>query len=496
MPIVSCPTKPLSRSLDVPISISRPQTEIATDMTMICFVTPWPSTPFFPDNNRVRYYSTLDAVLEDFDTSSQAYFAASAFFSRSERPNTMAIGAAVESPIAATLTGGVADMTKLTNLTDGSFAITVDGQEFEVTGITTDTSPVLAAIANAIDTAINAKGTATVKDGALVISSKTTGDESTISYATAASSGTDISALLMLTDTTAANKYDGYTPGTLADELNLIQTAARCAGRAIFGWVIDAKWRDTEDQKTVADYLAAQDPAYFSACTNAASAYNTADETNIAYYCKNKGYNGVSVIYHDNPQVYPDMSYAALALSVNYALENSTLTMKFKQLDGIEPSPLTETQVSALAARNCNCYVLMGNTSRVIREGTQSADTWFTDSFVNLMNYKEELQVEVFNVFLRNKKVPYTTAGQDLLVSAAAKINNRYTRNGTFADREVETTDNESGVETLPATSISPTLVAQATTSERAARIAPPIAITCYEAGAFHSVSLTVTVYS
>lgn len=496
MPIVTCPTRPLSRNLDVPISISRPQTEIATDMTMICFVTPWTSTPFYPDNNRVRFYSTLDAVLEDFDTNSQAYFAANAFFSRSERPNTMAIGAVVESPIAAMLTGGVVDTSKLINITDGAFNVSIDGEQIKITGITTDTSPELSAIADTITTGLSSKGTAKVVDGAIVITSATTGDSSTISYATLGDSGTDLSALLMLTQATAANKYDGYTPGTLADELALIQTAARCAGRAIFGWVLDAKWRDTEAQKLVADYLNAQDPAYFSACTNSEKAFDTSDTNNIAYYCKDKGYNGVSVIYHNNAQVYPDMSYAALALSVNYAQQNSTLTMKFKQLDGIEPSPLTETQVSALAARNCNCYVLMGNTSRVIREGVQSADTWFTDSFVNLMNYKEELQVEVFNVFLRNKKVPYTTAGQDLLVSAAAKINRRYVRNGTFADREVETDANESGVETLPATSIEPTLVAQATTSERAARIAPPIAITCYEAGAFHSVSLTVTVYN
>ena len=202
------------------------------------------------------------------------------------------------------------------------------------------------------------------------------------------------------------------------------------------------------------------------------------------------------MFYHNNPQVYPDVSYAALALSVNYALENSTLTMKFKQLTGIETVPLTETQLSALASRRINTYVSMGNSSSVVREGVQSADSWFTDSHVNLSNYKEELQVEVFNVFMRNKKVPYTAAGQDLLVSAATKINSRYTKNGTFADREEETTDNETGYTTLPATTIIPAPVYSATTSERANRIAPPISIVAYEAGAFHSVAIDVTVYN
>ena len=33
----------------------------------------------------------------------------------------------------------------------------------------------------------------------------------------------------------------------------------------------------------------------------------------------NSGYRRTFTFYHDNPQVYPEMSYLALALSVNYA---------------------------------------------------------------------------------------------------------------------------------------------------------------------------------
>ena len=53
MPVspVVCPKEPLSRDLDVSVSISRPITEIATDMTMICFVTP--DVEFSAGNGRV-----------------------------------------------------------------------------------------------------------------------------------------------------------------------------------------------------------------------------------------------------------------------------------------------------------------------------------------------------------------------------------------------------------------------------------------------------------
>ena len=366
-----------------------------------------------------------------------------------------------------------------------------------VSGLSFDGTPTIAEVAEVLNTALASKGVTVAASGnALRLVTAQAGDGASLGYAAAPSSGTDVSALLGLTSARAASNIPGYTPGDLVSEIGLIQTAARCSGNAVYGWAIDAQYRDTDEQKAVADWAEGQSPAIFGACTNAPNAYDTANTTNIGYYAMNSGYRRTFTFYHDNPQVYPEMSYLALALSVNYALNNSTLTMKFKQLPGISTVPLTETQLAALESRRINTYVSIGNTSSVIREGVQAASDWFTDSLVNLDNYKEELQVEVYNVFLRNKKVPYTQAGQNLLVSAAAKINRRYTDNGTFAPRDVESDNTETGYDTLPATSITPASVAGATMSERAARIAPPIAITAYEAGAFHSVAIAVSVYN
>ena len=612
MPVVSCAKTSLPRSLDVPVSLSRSVAETATDMTMMCFVTPGVAFP--PGNNRVQFFSTFDAVQGAVPENSEAIFAAQAFFNRSDRPQTMCIGRVFTNPTNGTLVSGpitlsnlasvqngftisvgdasytVANMTfglnptmadvtrqlntqmsafantvanadgesltittktvgdgsdisyagtpteftdvstllkltsttgasiaegqastpaKLTsgeivladlyNVTDGAMTLVMNGATVNLYGLnfaTYGSSLTLNEVVQILTAAIGSNGLVEVSGQSIVISTSQQGADVTIGYASSASSITDLSAILALTQSTAASRIDGYTPGGLVSEVTLIQTAARCAGRSVFAWTLDRQYRDTQDQKDFADWAEAQDQAYFSACTNSVQAYNTADTTNIGFYAHNKGYIKTSVMYHNNPQVYPDVSYAALALSVNYALENSTLTMKFKQLTGIETVPLTETQLSSLKARRINTYVYMGNSSSVVREGVQSADSWFTDSHVNLSNYKEELQVEVFNVFMRNKKVKYTSAGQDLLVSAAAKINNRYIRNGTFADREEETTDNETGYTTLPACTITPAPIYSATTSERANRVAPPIAIVAYEAGAFHSVAIDVTVYN
>ena len=613
MPVVSCAKTSLPRSLDVPVSLSRSVAETATDMTMMCFVTPGVAFP--PGNDRVQFFSTFEAVQGAVPENSEAIFAAQAFFNRSDRPQTMCIGRVFTAPTNGALVSGsitlsnlasvqnggftisvgdtyytvanltfglnptMADVTRqlnaqmsafantvanadgksvtittnatgdgadisyagtpteftdvspllkltsatgasiaegqastpakltsgeitladLYNVTDGAMTLVMNGATVNLYGLNFDTygsSLTLNEVAQILTAAIGSNGLVEVSGQSIVISTNQKGEGVTIGYASSASSITDLSAILALTQSTAASRIDGYTPGGLVSEVALIQTAARCAGRSVFAWTLDRQYRDTQDQKDFADWAEAQDQAYFSACTNSVQAYNTEDTTNIGFYAHNKGYIKTSVMYHNNPQVYPDVSYAALALSVNYALENSTLTMKFKQLTGIETVPLTETQLSSLKARRINTYVSMGNSSSVVREGVQSADSWFTDSHVNLSNYKEELQVEVFNVFMRNKKVKYTSAGQDLLVSAAAKINNRYIRNGTFADREEETTDNETGYTTLPACTITPAPIYSATTSERANRVAPPIAIVAYEAGAFHSVAIDVTVYN
>lgn len=496
MPIspVVCPKQPLTRDIDVSVTISRPEAEIATDMTLICFCTP---NVEFSDGgtDRVRYFSSFDALAKEIPANSPAYWAGNAFFAQNERPTTLAVAQVFTVPTSAVLRGGAVTLASLKNITDGSFNMTVNETEVEVRGLDFSSVSTLAEVAALVGSKLTEVQVSVGTDG-LIVKTNTSGDGAVLSYATPSGDGTDVSEVLALSEALAASNTVGYTPGDLVSELAIIATASRCNGSPVYGWIIDAQYRDTMDQMSVSDWVEARDPAIFIACTNSPQAYNTGDTGNIGYYCYNKGYKRTGVIYHNNPQVYPDMSYLACALSVDYAAEASAITLKFKQLDGIEPSPLTETQLNALTSRNINCYTYIGNSARTVREGTQALDTWFTDSLVNLDNFKEELQVEVYNVFLRNKKIPYTTAGQNLLVSAATKICKRYVTNGTFAARDEETNGNETGFETKPAYAISPASISGATASDRAARLAPPISIVCYEAGAFHKVSLNVSVYN
>lgn len=498
-------TQSLPRSLDVQISLSVPQTESRTDLSTLCLVAE--NIGLLPNANRIRFYSTLAAVTTDYGTSGEAYKAASAFFSQTPRANTMAIAEVWLTAQPAMLASSpltAADITALAAITNGTFDLVYDKgtgattQHFTAmnfTGVTT-----IEGVATVIDGATGADLACAVKtlpggSKILAITTGATGTGKTIGFATAAGSGTDISALANLTLASGGQVMNGYTPTDIASELDNVAAAANANGRNIYGWCLEAGLRDATTQATAAAWALAR-TAIMPLVTNDLNALDPAYITDIGYVLKAAGNRRAVAIYHDNPARYPDVSILAYMLSVNYQLQDSTVTAKFKDLPGIETVILTETQWSALQAKGYNTFTLVGNQARTYRDGTTESSTYYMDTTINLDNFVEDLSVNVYNVFLRNGKIPYTRKGQLMLVDACSDTGNQYVYNGTFADREVVDSTKKSGVATVPAVQVIPTPIAQASSADRAARIAPPIQMIVQEAGAIHSVAVNVEVVS
>ena len=130
------------------------------------------------------------------------------------------------------------------------------------------------------------------------------------------------------------------------------------------------------------------------------------------------------------------------------------------------------------------------------REGATESAAYFMDDTINLDNFVEDLSVAVYNVFLMNKKVPYTTKGQLMLVDACINVGNQYIYNGTFADRLIADPTVKSGVSTVQAVQVIPTPIQNMSAAQIASRIGPPIDILGQLAGAIHSVAIAVEVVS
>lgn len=507
MPYVSADTS-LPRTLDVTISMSTFQTEERTDLSILCLACE--NLGLLPDANRVRFYSSIEAVELDYDSGSEAHFGATAFFSQSPRAKTMAIGEVFTSDlpgmlVAAALTD--ADITAIELITDGSMDIVYDiggsGTEtVNLTGLDFSGVTTVEEIAAVIDSEFGSDAdlvceVKTLPDGEqlITISTVLTGDDLSVSFPTDPETGTFIGTVLNLTEAAGGTELAGHTYVDIADELSSIQNAAATVDKFIYGWCLGASLRVVAIQEVAAVWALAR-TAMMPLVSNdplALSVSFTEDLGTVVAATSNKR---APCIYHDNAQSYPDVSILAYMLHVNYRSKDSTVTAKFKQLPGIETVQLTETQWTTLQSKGYNTYTAIGVSSQTYRDGTTQDTSLYMDTVINLDNFEEDLSVNVYNVFLRNKKIPYTRLGQLLLVDACKDTGDQYTFNGTFAAREIEDTTVKSGTSITPAVQVIPTSISQSSASDRTARIAPPIQMIVQEAGAMHEIAINVEVVS
>lgn len=482
-------------SFDVNVVLSKAQVAVGKDMTTICFCTP---NVDFLHGDRVKTYLTADSFNKITTAGSSVYWAGQAFFSKTKRPRQIAVGKIYTSNQPAYLLSGGLTLGDLTSITTGAMKITIDGTSRTLSSLNFSSATSVSDVAGVINTALSTNGTCTVYDGNIIIKSATTGAESSISYASSPDSGTDVSALLGLTEDKGASLADGYVAGSIAEEMQAIADAGTRAGLFFYGWAIDAEYRDTEDQVAAANWINARS---YRACgamaTNNANAYNPASTANNGYKATEQGLAAINYTYDDNSQVYPEISYLANFLAVDYNSENQAIAGKYKDADGIAAVnfPDIETNVQTLNARRINTITgVIGQTIKFFREGVQSSSAWSTDGWVNVCNFISELEIEILNVFLRNKKVPYTLDGQNLLIAAASKICNKYKRNGSFADGTEEDSTSETGYKVIPAFDIQIQELSATTAAQRAAHIGTPLTITVNDAGWMGSITINVDV--
>ncbi len=505
--IINLANASLPRSLDVNVTVTKPQAESTTDLSVPVFVQ---STGGFDFGAaRIGFYSTYASVAADTRVSPAGLAAARDFFAQPRRAAKMAVAQAFSTPQRGRVTTGpvTGSLASFAAVANASFAVTIDAVSNDVTGVNLTGAASFTAIAALLQTAIRAEtgpgftlATVTYNTSTqqFVISSGTTGTGSLVSVLAPVNPavGTDISGPAFLNGLTGtAVAQVGYTPTGFTGELDLIATAARAGGSFVYGFAIDAAYRDTASQDEMAAWAQANGRVT-ALVTNSPLAWDPSSTTDLGPEVKTLGLYRAWAIYHDNAAYYPDMALLALMLSVNYAQFNSTITAKFKDLVGIPLVNVTETQWFTLEGKGYNTFTLTGNTARVFREGTTGNAAWFIDDVVNLDNFVEELQVNVYNVFLRNGKVPYTTVGQALLQDAISQTCERYEFNGTIAPRDVLDTTEASGFRTVPAYVITPTPIAQMSASDRAQRIGPPFVVDLYLAGAIHSIAINVNAYS
>lgn len=467
---------------------------------------------------RIRQYSSLSAIATDFGTSAPEYLAASAFYSQSPQPSTCFVGVWAAQATSgllrcAALSTAQQAISNFTSITAGSCQFTINGSVVTLSGMNFSAVTNLNGVANVISTALGSHGNCGWNQtyNQFTITSSTTGTSSTVSFGSSTGSGTDIHSLIGSDDGQGGYAVAGLAAETIESAVStLISTSNAWYGLVIapLGYAVAAA-----DLVNVATIIEAASPRRLFVITSSdVNCYNSASTTDVAYLIQAGGYNHTAVQFSTagngtlNP--YAGASLFGLQASVNFTAQNSTITLMYKNEPSIVAETLTETQASALAAKNCNVFVNYSSPTTsptaIVQFGKVGSGQYI-DTIVGTDWLQNALQTALFNVlYTTATKVPQTDKGVGLLVNAAETIMSSSVYNalmapGTWTGPNFGSTANGNPLLATGATLSKGYLIyvapiATQTAAQRAARQAPVIQIAAKLGGAIHTASMVVSV--
>ena len=449
-------------------------------------------------DERLRHYTSIDGVAADHGTSSEAYKASVAFYSQSPAPTDLYIGKWAESATAGLLYGFALStsqqaLTNFTVVTSGGMKVTIDGTLKSVSSLDFSGATTLPGIAAIVTTALASSGTVTwdAVNKRFQVKSATTGTSSTVSFASAPTSGTDVSALLGLT---SGNTVGGIAAETMLDAVSILAAKSN----DWYGLAIAVASPADADILAVAAYIEAASPRkIFFVTVSDADTLSSTSTDDLASQLKALTLNRTAVQY-SSTSPYASVSLFARQASVNFAAQNSTITLMFKQEPTIAAETLTETQAATLKAKSVNVFVNYSNSKAIIQFGTMISGQQYIDSIVGLDWLQNDLQTALFNALYESEdKIPQSDAGANQLVNVAherleAAVNNGLIAGGVWnstgfgALKQGQTLPSGYYVFAAP--------VSQQSSADRAARKCPPLQIAAKLAGAIHEVSAVIRV--
>ena len=376
---------------------------------------------------RLRLYTDIDSVAEDFGTTAPEYLAAVAYFSADPAPDQCYIGRWAKTATSGTLKGrilGTADQNieLFKAITNGGFSVNIDGSPKTLSAIDLQNETNLNGVASKIQAALDSAGTCVWNGQQFVIQSLSTGATSTVTSV----SSTQLSQLMGLDSGTTS------VPGSAAETLLEAVTILADMSDDWYGLLPVA---ETDDQSLidVANFIAATSTSrIMGITTQETDVLNASSSTDIASGLKSQQNNRVFVQY-SSFSPYAACAAFGRAFTVNFNGQNTTITLKFKQETGIQPEILTATQANTLKAKNCNVFAQYSNDTAIIQEGVMSGG-WFFDERHGLDWLQNTIQTAIWNLlYTSTTKIPQTDAGVNRIVSVIESRLNQGVVNGLIA---------------------------------------------------------------
>lgn len=471
-----------------------------------------------PINERVRSYSSLSGMAEDFAVGSEPYEAGSIYFQQVPYPKNFMVGRWAKTVEDALLYGGThGALAAFQAIADGSLNIDVGltadydtnpVDTYQITGLDFSADASLAEVAETLQVALL---TAFGGNGFDIVSvtynatearfeiAITADDPNTIvslSYASAGGTGTDVSGLFGFTEALAAFKSSSTVVETIEDAL----TAIEAKDASFYFVTADTGINDTADSELISEWVAARiymycaDSADLATLTGADSVFKRLSDLEpsrtIGTWSRTEDYKGVSV--------------AGRLSSVNFNAANALITLKFKELPGtVADTDLSQTQAEQLAALAVNFYSERSGVKMYEEGYTFDKDVW-ADVRFGLDWLVNAAQVEVFNLLKSSpSRVPQTEEGMSAIKDALTLVCRQAVNNGLIAggtlspaltlDVKQSTGNSNFDGELSSGFLIYADPISTLSQADRAARKAPPVKIWLKGSGAIHFVDVIIT---
>ena len=612
---------PASRVVAITISLSPAAASYANLNTLLIVGT----SSVIDTEQRIRAYSSLTEVGQDFAVTTPEYLAAEDYFDQSPQPTNLLIGRWAGSPTHARLVGGILstadqEMTNWTSITEGSFAISIDDVPFNITGLNFSSETNLNGVASAIQTALQTAGAAppatptltAVSGGTLAAGTvyvKTTlvtatgqtlpstessivvtldqavqvsappstlgpdiigwnvyaadaagsevlqntsplvlgaaytidtlttgtasppttntattpgslaatclwtsydnfqfesglaGSNSALSFLSTVSPlvGTDISAQLMGTSSTAQYVVDGIAAELATTAVNTLSENVT----GTYGWEFAAGGNNVtftdSDALAVAAIIEASgtssgQPYMFGVNTSNTEALSSTSTTDIGAELQAANYTRTFAMY-SSKNAYAAGAVFGLLLTTNFTGTNTMIDVMWKALAGITAEILTTSQANALDSKNYNYFAQFNNGAAIVVNGKMASD-YYIDELYGMDAFANYIQTNVFN-FMSSvaTKVPQTDSGVNQIVRIINSTCEQFVTNGFLAPG----TWTSAGFGPLsPGQTLSkgflvyaPPISTQSATA-RSSRISPTIQVAAKEAGAINDVVVSV----
>jgi len=369
----------------------------------------------------VLTFTSADDVATYFGSSSTEASMATIYFkgykNSSRTPGNILFSRYNSTAIAAFLRSGSLSSLTLAQLKllSGVLTLTIDGTEVTSSTISFSSVTSFDNAASDIESAINSSDSSVqvtvswdTTTKAFIITSNSTGAESTLTYAT----GT-LSESLNLTSATGAALSQGADAAVVSD----LFTAIKAKSDDWAGFTTSFM-PDDDEALAFSSWVNDQTNRYFYVLIDSSGeALNNGSTSCLAYQVISAGYGPVVPVYGTQTHAANVLGYVA---SLNFDQLNGRRSLAFRVLDGLLSTVDSNADYSALIANGYNFYGTYAANNISTEQwypGSVTGDYLWLDALAGQIWLNANLQSDVITLFQSEVYLPYATAGHAAIES-------------------------------------------------------------------------------